>query len=692
MNILQLIPRLDVGGAETTTIDLSLELTKRGHKVIVVSAGGRLVKTLEEAGVSHYLLPVDKKSPWSIWRTVPRLVKIVRKENIEIVHARSRAPGWIAYFACRKTGVAFVTTCHGYYRQHFFSRVMGWARRVIVASESIKQHMIKDFNVDEKIIRIIPRGVDLAKFPLRTVNTAERAKGEYKIGIIGRLSPIKGHYYFFQAIAKLRRSFPYLRAQVVGEPRKGKRDYLEKLKMFTRQLGIDRFVDFLGTRADVASILSGLDVLVLATTTQEAFGRVIIEAMAVGVPVVATRVGGVVDIIQDGVNGLLVEPKDSQAIARAISTIIKNDSLQQKLVIEGRKSVENKFNLAQMFDNNIKVYTEACTQQRILVVKFSAIGDVVLITPSLRAIREKFPGAYIAVLTKKTAAEILKNCPYIDEVIVHRSNGLKGFFATVRNLQCKNFDLLIDFQNNRKSRLYGWFSRIALRYGYANGKFSFLLNHRQKNRKDLGPVEHQFGILSLLGISFKDARLELWPSAQEKIWAKEFLRSAGLKENEKLVGMNLGASPRWQTKRWPLEYFAKLVDALADTGVKTIIFGSKEEDVLVNKLLPLAKARPIVASGKTDLNQLTALLAQCSVFLTSDSAPLHIAQAMHIPTVVFFGPTDPGRHVACSEQTVILSSDVACQPCYKTKCASLECLKKISVNDVLVSIKRLLSS
>ena len=126
MNILQILPEFNVGGVETGTLDLAKYLVRSGHKAVVVSAGGSLVKDLEALGATHYQLPVQKKSFFSIIKTIPLLVEIIRKEEIDIVHARSRVPAWIAYFACRRTKAVFITTCHGYYSKHPFSYVMGW--------------------------------------------------------------------------------------------------------------------------------------------------------------------------------------------------------------------------------------------------------------------------------------------------------------------------------------------------------------------------------------------------------------------------------------------------------------------------------------------------------------------------------------------------------------------------------------
>ena len=164
MRILQILPELNVGGVETGTVDLAKYLLAQGHYPVVVSNGGLLVAELDKAGIKHFVLSAHKKSLWTVLKSVKALRKIILDEKIDIVHARSRVPAWIAYFACRRTPACWITTCHGYYASHLFSRVMGWPKLVIVPSEVIGRHMIEDFRVAPDNIRRIPRSVDINKF------------------------------------------------------------------------------------------------------------------------------------------------------------------------------------------------------------------------------------------------------------------------------------------------------------------------------------------------------------------------------------------------------------------------------------------------------------------------------------------------------------------------------------------------
>jgi glycosyltransferase involved in cell wall biosynthesis len=146
MKVLQILPSLQVGGVERGVIDLARAMKKKGEDTVVISSGGELVAELQKTGIPHYTLPVHQKSLFSL-SLVPKIMEVIQRERVDIVHARSRVPAWLAWLAARRTGTPFVTTCHGYYARHPLSTVMGWGKRVIVISNVIGRHMIDDFHV-----------------------------------------------------------------------------------------------------------------------------------------------------------------------------------------------------------------------------------------------------------------------------------------------------------------------------------------------------------------------------------------------------------------------------------------------------------------------------------------------------------------------------------------------------------------
>ncbi len=696
MNVLQVLPELHVGGVETGTLDLARALIKRGHKAVVVSAGGELVKDLEACGAIHYQLPVHKKSIFSIIRLIARLADIIKKEKIDIVHARSRVPAWIAYFASRRMRCVFITTCHGYYKRHIFSHVMGWGKRVIVLSNAIGRRMIDDFGVAHDRIRLIPRSVDIDKF--KFISPGKKRREEFNIGIIGRLTPIKGHLHFIKAMAKVSRAVPKLKVWIVGDAPASKEKYKEQVQVLVKRLGLWHCTEFLGTQRDVPQILAHLDLLVLATTTQEAFGRVIIEAQAAGVPVVATEVGGVVDIIEHEKTGLLVPAADPKGIAEATLRIFRNTALADDLAHNAYKKVKEKYNMELMVKNTLSAYEEALHNFKILIIKFSSLGDVILSTAAIKAIRDKFAqeNYKITFLVGEESKDALLRCPYIDELLVcdfkNKDKGLFGLLRLARVLRKQNFDLVIDLQNNRRSHILSALTFSLDRYGYDNRKFGFLLNHRLKDeRPAMDPLTHQFRILKMLGLELKDPSLGLWPTQEDEKYIDELFDAQWLSSHQRVVGINISASSRWSSKNWPLHNIARLCEELSLRQIRVVLTGTEKDLASVNQLNHMLKnLKPINACGKTTINQLASLIKRCSVYVSPDSASLHIAASMQVPFVALFGPTDHRRHLVPGKKYMVLKKDLGCNPCYKSKCKNARCMKLIEPEEVLEAIDSLL--
>ncbi|MFH1093634.1 MAG: GT4 family glycosyltransferase PelF [Candidatus Omnitrophota bacterium] len=693
MNILQILPELESGGVERGTVDLADALVKSGHKSVVVSAGGRLVKDLEAASSIHYTMPVHRKSLLSILWCVGKLRKIIEKEDIDIVHARSRVPAWIAFFATMSTKAELVTTCHGYYSKHFFSAVMGWGRRVIVISQIIGRHMIHDFGLEKGKIRLIYRGVDLNefKFEEKEIKPAKRQK---VIGIIGRITPLKGHIHFIKALPGIFSEFPQAKVLIIGEAPKHKDQYLNELKKMIEDLNLTQRVSFLGNVKNIPGILKKLDLLVLATTTQEAFGRVVIEAGAMGVPVLATKVGGVVEIIEHEKEGLLVEPANASAIADAAVRLLKDRKLSDECSRNLRKKVEDNFSLEVLVQKTIDVYKEVLNKKRILVIKLGAFGDAILITPSLRAIRAKFPDAQIEVLISNQFKEVLQLCPYIDDLIILKD---KVFFEVMKKIMAirhKDFNFCVDFQNNNLSHMIAFFAGIKQRFGFKNKKLGFLLNYGIKDAmKKCDPVTHQFQVLKKLGIEGNiDKRLELRLSVHDENNVNEFLKQSWHSSGQMFIGINALGSPRWVSKAWTLESYAKLADMLSYKFNARIIFtGTNYAKDAIDEIIKHTQCKPINAAGKTSLMGLGALIKRCALLITVDSAPMHIAAALKVPFVALFGPTDPARHLPFAENSALIRKELSCSGCYAPRCFRKNCMTEITVEEVYEAAVNLIS-
>ena len=705
LTVLQIVPSLTVGGVETGTVDLARALVTKGHRAIVISSGGPLVEILEAAGVIHYTLPVHRKLPWVVLRVSRRVAEVVESHGVDIIHARSRAPAWVGFFAWLRVAAkvsfrlnnrqgipCFLTTAHGLYARHFLSRIMGWGRFVIAISERVARHMIDDFKVPPERVVLIPRGVDLTRFSW--VEPRRQApKGEWRICTIGRLTPIKGHRELIQAFRIVAKEFPRARLSIVGGASAPHEKYLKEVERLVVELGLKEKVEFVGHQPDVPRILAGMDLVVLPSTGQEAFGRVLIEAGAAGVPVVATAVGGVAEVVVDRRTGFLVPPKDIMAMSSAMITLLKDRHLAARFSKENRRRVESIYPLARMVEETLEVYTRASENLRILVIKLSAIGDVVLITPSLRALRARFPKAHITVLIGREARELLHRCPYVDELIVFdrvQDGTFKGLLRLAKKLRVSQVDLVVDFQNNRMSHLLGFFSGAPQRFGFSSRRLSFLLTHRVKLPSQAIPaVEQQFRLLALLGVQGVSSHLELWPGPKDEERVDNLLKDSWLAQKQPLIAVHPGGHPRWLSKRWPPQRFAQLIDELASTTkARVVLTGAASERPLAEAIAKEAKVQPIVAAGLTSLNELAALVRRAQVFVGGDTAALHVAAAVGTPLVALFGSTDPIRHLPPAPQVRLLKKNLPCSPCYRSICyrsgsGHMECMKLITVKEVV---------
>lgn len=704
LTVLQMVPSLAVGGVETGTVDLARALVSKGHRAIVISSGGPLVEPLEAAGAIHYILPVHRKNPFGFLPLADRVAEVIESHGVDVLHARSRVPAMIGFLAWRRAAArasfrmggrqripVFITTAHGYYAGHVLSRIMGWGRLVIAISERVARHMIDDFGVPAERIRLVPRGVDLGRFPYKEPRL-EAPRGEWRVCAIGRITPIKGHRDLLKSFRIVLKSFPRARLSIVGKIPSPEDGYFRELKNLVQRLGLENRVEFPGHEPNVARLLGETDLVVLPSAGEEAFGRVLIEAGAAGVPVAATRVGGVAEVVVDRKTGLLVPPGDPMSLGSAIAALLKDRAFARELAAAARRRVQAIYPLERMVEQTLDVYREASEHLRILVIKLSAVGDLVLITPSLRALRTRFPKAHLSVLVGVQGRELLQRCPCVDELLIYdrnRDGTLGGILRLGKKLRQRQVDLVVDFQNNRASHWLGFLSGAPQRFGSAGRRWSRLLTHRLAPARDpIAPVEHQFRLLELLGIQGASTHLELWPGPSDGERADDLLQEAWAADRQPLVVMHPGSNPRWLSKRWPLERYVELADALAvAANARVVLTGSAQERDLGDWIHRQAKVKPIVAMGRTSLNELAALIRRAHCFVGSDTAALHVAAAVGTPVVTLFGSTDPVRHLPPSPRLKLLKADLPCSGCYHRVCyrvgsGHMECMKLISVESV----------
>lgn len=373
--VLQVLPSLVSGGVERGTIDIAAFLTKSGLKSFVASAGGPLVHDIKASGAKHFMLPLKDKNPITIISNGFRLAKLIRKNNINIIHARSRGPAWSALIASKLTRCKFVTTFHGTHSvniiKKYYNSVMTKGDLVIAVSDFIANHIVETYNTNPKKIRTIYRGVSLETFNTKNVEPSHLIAMKKKcfipddkfiITLPGRLTSWKGHEVLLNAIAKLESDNIY--CLMVGNTKQHKSHFSNFIKL-AQTLGLSDKVTFTGAIKDMPALYKLSDLIVAPSTRPEAFGRISIEAQAMQRIIVATDIGGYKETIINGKTGLLIPPKDVDALMKNINLVM--GFTHKKKVIMGnaaRKNIEAKFSLKQMKEKTMNVYHEVLKKKK----------------------------------------------------------------------------------------------------------------------------------------------------------------------------------------------------------------------------------------------------------------------------------------------------------------------------------------
>lgn len=312
MKIIQILPELDSGGVERGTLEVGKYLVEHGHESIVISNGGRLVAQLEAEGSRHITLPVHKKRLSSL-RQVKVLRRLFEQEKPDILHLRSRLPAWLAWLAWRKmdpqTRPRLITTVHGMYSVNIYSKVMTRGEQVICVSNSVKEYVLKNYpDVPADKLTVIHRGVDPATFRYGFQPGAAwldqwqqdypQLSGKYVITLPGRITRWKGQLDFIEVIAALKARGLPVHGLLVGEPHPKKLEFLEEVKNAIKAADLENHITLVGHRSDLREIMAVSDVVVSCSTDPEAFGRVSLEALALGKPVTGYAHGGVAEQLE----------------------------------------------------------------------------------------------------------------------------------------------------------------------------------------------------------------------------------------------------------------------------------------------------------------------------------------------------------------------------------------------------------
>ena len=376
--ILQIIPELDAGGAERTAIDIAVALAAAGARALVASDGGRLVSDLQAQGGIWIPFPAKTKNPFRMAGNVGKLARIIRAENVDLVHARSRAPAWVALGATKATKTPFVTTYHGAYSgtsrlKINYNSVMARGDVVIANSHLTANRILAMHPFAQGRIRVIHRGTDTDSFspsavdPSRVRKLREEwdvAPDERVVLLAARLTAWKGQRVLIDSAEILTKAgLKGLKFILAGDPQ-GRSGYLRELDSAIAKSGLTGIVKRVGHCRDMPAAFMAASAVAVCSTDPEAFGRVATEAQLFGKPVIVTDLGAVPetvlstpDVPESQRTGWKIPPGDPKALAEALQHVLSLGASElDQLALRGRKNVERNFSLARMCTETLQIY------------------------------------------------------------------------------------------------------------------------------------------------------------------------------------------------------------------------------------------------------------------------------------------------------------------------------------------------
>lgn len=371
--ILQVTPALDAGGVEQTTLDVAQAVVAAGGRALVASAGGRLESALAERGGELVRLPVDSKSPLTVWRNAARLEQVIRRERVSLVHVRSRAPAFSALRAARRTGVPLVTTYHGVYGargslKRWYNAVMTRGDVVIANSDFTREHILAEHGTDPAKVVAIPRGVDLSRFDPAVVSPARVADVRTAWGLdaaerrpivllAGRLTRWKGQALLIEAARLMSSSAgpPFL--LVLAGDDQGRTAYRQELEAMIVATHLSDTVRIVGHCTDMPAAYLACDLACAPSLQPEAFGRTAVEPQVMARPVLAADHGAARETVVEGETGWRVTPGDAAAWASALTAALALGP-EQRAVIggQGRARATRLYSLTAMTEATLAVY------------------------------------------------------------------------------------------------------------------------------------------------------------------------------------------------------------------------------------------------------------------------------------------------------------------------------------------------
>jgi glycosyltransferase involved in cell wall biosynthesis len=369
VRVLHVNTHMNIGGIGQYIVSLAKTLKQKRVECFVASSGGELLPELVRLDIRHMRLDMNTKFEFGlkVFRSGSELARIIKDKKIDLIHAHTRVSQVASYLASRRAGISYIATCHGYFNAKLSRRLFDtWGEKVVAISEAVRAHLEKDFNVKPERIEVIYNGIDLNRFS-NTYSADQIARAKRSLGIqhgdvvgtMGRLSSVKGQKFLIEAMKEIVSRSKDTRCLIIGSGREE-----AALKDLAKSLGLGERVIFTGAAyIDIPLYLACMDIFVLPSI-EEGLGLALLEAMSLGRPCVASATGGIRDIVNDGVNGILTPVGDSERIANAVLKILNDKPLAKNMSENAIDFVKGRFSIEAMADNMIDLYGRVIRAQR----------------------------------------------------------------------------------------------------------------------------------------------------------------------------------------------------------------------------------------------------------------------------------------------------------------------------------------
>ncbi len=335
--------------------------------------------------------------------------------------------------------------------------------------------------------------------------------------------------------------------------------------------------------------------------------------------------------------------------------------------------------------------------KKILVTFLMHLGDLTLTTPFIHALRKAAPDAQITFLADEKLKDVVLHNPYLDEVITidkkGRDNSLLALIACARKLSGMDFDVLINLHPNERCSFICALTKTRVRAGTTHKLFKPLWDVFTPLNRKIHAADMYLNVLEQLGVQHIEHNgLEIFPGEEHLRHAEAFWRENGVFGSDKLIGFNIGSAV--VTKRWSPERFAKVADILAGKGYKPVFFGGTMDEEMVHQAVSRMQTTPIVATGAFTIGGLAAAMRRCSLIITNDSGPMHVAISQKVPIVAMYGPSSPKLYGPYTDEAIIVTAQPPCLGCadgMKHKCDDMQCMTRLTVEQVVQAAEAMLA-